>query len=60
MSYMGPKIWDLTPKEMKLINTLKEFKTKFKIWKLKSCSRTYLTQCLSAQANFVPLRARGH
>ena len=26
MSYMGPKIWNLVPKEMKQITTLNEFK----------------------------------
>ena len=31
MSYMGPKIWDLVPKEMKLVTTLNEFMAKIKI-----------------------------
>ena len=68
---MGPKIWDLVPKEMKQVTTLNEFKTKIKIWKLENCpyrlSRTYLpqicfiTQCLFllTQTNVVRLRARG-
>ena len=28
MSYMGPKTWDLVPKEMKQVTTLNEFKAK--------------------------------
>ena len=31
MSYIGPKIWDLVPKEMKQVTTLNEFKAKIKI-----------------------------
>ena len=37
MSYMGPKIWVLVPKEMKQVITLNEFKAKIKIWKLEDC-----------------------
>ena len=48
ISYMAPKIWDLVPKEMKQVTTLKEFKAKIKIWKLENCPcrlcRTYLLQ----------------
>ena len=48
MSYMGPKIWDLVPKEMKEVTTLNGFKTKIKIWKLENCpyrlSRIYPPQ----------------
>ena len=43
MSYMGPKIWDLVPKEMKQVTTLNEFKAKFKIWKLENCLYQELT-----------------
>ena len=46
MSYIGSKIWDLVPKEIKRATTLKKFKAKIKIWKLENCpyrlSRTYL------------------
>ena len=31
ISYMAPKIWNLVPKEMKLIPTLNEFRAKIKI-----------------------------
>ena len=31
MSYMGPRMWDLVPKEMKQVTTLNEFKAKIKI-----------------------------
>ena len=31
MSYVGPKIWDLVPKEMKHVSTLNELKAKIKI-----------------------------
>ena len=48
MSYMGPRMWDLVPKEMKQVTTLNEFKAKIKIWKLESSlyrlSRTCLPQ----------------
>ena len=48
MDYMGPKIWDLVPKEMKQVTSLYEFKAKINIWKLENCpyrlSRTYLPQ----------------
>ena len=67
MSYMGPQIWDLVPKQTKQVTTLDEFK--IKIWKLKDCpyrlSRTYLPQicfitwCFLTQTNVVRLRARG-
>ena len=65
MSYMGPKIWGLLPKEMKQVTNLKEFKVKIKIWKLENCpfrlSRTYLQQigfiiCFLTQSNVVRLR----
>ena len=36
-SCIGPKIWDLAPKEMKEVTTLNEFKAKIKIWKLENC-----------------------
>ena len=48
MSYIGPKIWDLVPQEIKQVTTLNELKIKIKIWKLENCSyrlsRTYLPQ----------------
>ena len=51
ISYIAPKIWNLSPKEMKQINTLDEFKAKIKIWKLKtatadSVERTFYKQGL--------------
>ena len=33
ISYIGPEICDLVPKEMKQVTTLNEFKAKIKIWK---------------------------
>ena len=36
-SYMGPKIWELVPKNMKQVTTPNEFKAKIKISKLKNC-----------------------
>ena len=69
ISYMGPEIWGLVPKQMKQVTTLNEFQAKIKTWKLENCpswlSRTYLPQvrftilCLSTQTNVVRLRARG-
>ena len=51
MPYMGPKIWELVPKEMKQVTTLNEFKAKIKVCKLEDCpyqlSRTYLSQICS-------------
>lgn len=37
ISCMGPKICDLTPKEMKQFTTLNKWKVKIKIWKLGNC-----------------------
>ena len=34
---MGPKFWDLVPKDMKQVTTLNEFKAKIKILKLENC-----------------------
>ena len=36
--YMGPKIWDLVPKEIKESKTLLEFKYKIKKWKPTNCT----------------------
>ena len=45
---MGPKFWDLVPKDMKQVTILNEFKAKTKILKLENClyrlSRTYPPQ----------------
>ena len=48
ISYMATKNWDLAPKEMKQVTTLKEFKAKIKISKLENrpcrLCKTYLPQ----------------
>ena len=48
ISYMAPKIWNLAPKEMKQVTTLKEFKAKIKISKLEKrlcrLCKTYFPQ----------------
>ena len=36
MPYMGPKIQDLEPKDMKQVTTLNDFKAKIKILKLET------------------------
>ena len=46
MSYMGPRMWDLVPKEMKQVTTLNEFKAKIKIWKLESSLYRLSRACL--------------
>ena len=33
---MGPKIWDLLPKEMNQFAAVNKFKAKIKIWKLEN------------------------
>ena len=37
MPYMGPKNWDLVPKEIKQVTSVNEFKIEIKIWKLENC-----------------------
>ena len=48
ISDMAPKIWDLAPKEMKQVTTLREFKAKIKISKSENrpcrLCKTYLPQ----------------
>ena len=48
ISYMGPNIWGLEPKEMKQVSTMNGFKAETKIGKLENSHcrlcRTYLPQ----------------
>ena len=37
LGYLGPKIWSLLPEELKTVGSLKEFKTKIKIWRPDGC-----------------------
>ena len=37
LSYLGPKIWDLVPKELKELSSLSAFKKAIKNWKPKNC-----------------------
>ena len=37
LSYLGPKIWELVPEELRQLDDLKEFKEKIKHWKPTSC-----------------------
>ena len=37
LSYLGPKIWDLVPKELKKFSSLGAFKKKIQKWKPQSC-----------------------
>ena len=37
LAYLGPKIWELIPSDMKEIDSLNEFKNKIKHWKPESC-----------------------
>ena len=37
IKYLGPKIWELIPYEMKELESLWEFKKAIKLWKLTSC-----------------------
>ena len=34
---LGPKIWDLLPNEMKLVENINSFKEKIKKWKVVNC-----------------------
>ena len=36
--YRGPKIWDITPNDIKVSTSLAEFKSKFKPWKPIGCT----------------------
>ena len=37
LSYLGPKIWDLVPKELKELSSLSAFKKAIKKWKPQNC-----------------------
>ena len=38
LTFLGPKIWEIVPNELKAISTLREFKIKIKLWKPNKCS----------------------
>ena len=38
LTFRGPKTWDLLPKSLQEIGTLKEFKRRIKTWKPEGCS----------------------
>ena len=40
LSYVGPKIWDLVPKELKELSSLNAFKKTIKKWKSQNCPCT--------------------
>ena len=46
VSFRGPKIWDITPNDIKASATLAEFKSKIKLWKPVGCTcrlcKTYI------------------
>ena len=37
ISYLGPKIWDIVPLEMKELTSVVAFKKSIKVWKPKNC-----------------------
>ena len=37
ISFLGPKIWMLIPKEIRKASTLEVFKQQIKLWKIKNC-----------------------
>ena len=37
LAYLGPKIWELVPNEMKNLESLTAFKTAIKKWKTTNC-----------------------
>ena len=37
LTFLGPRIWAIVPTELKTISTLREFKTKIKLWKPDKC-----------------------
>ena len=46
--YLGPKIWELIPNNIKYSNSLSKFKKLIKLWKLEACPcrlcKTYIAQ----------------
>ena len=38
MSFLGPKIWELTPNELKDIENIAVFKKAIKMWSIEKCS----------------------
>ena len=55
MSYIGPKICDLVPKEVKQITTLNKLRAKIKVWKLENC-RYWLFRIYLPQTGFITKR----
>ena len=47
ISYLGPKIWDIVPLELKKLTSLNAFKKGIKKWQPKSCSCRLCKQCVS-------------
>ena len=37
LGYLGPKIWNIFPKELRQIDTIEKFKIEIKKWNPKSC-----------------------
>ena len=37
ISYLGPKMWDILPEELKAIETLESFKKEIKKWNPENC-----------------------
>ena len=50
--YMGPKTWEIVPKEIKDSETLREFKKKIRTWKPVGC-RCRLCKTYIAQIGFI-------
>ena len=47
LSYLGPKIWELPPLEIKERDNFSQFKVKIKKWNLQNCSCRLSKICLS-------------
>ena len=52
ISYLGPKIWDILPNEIKEKETLEAFKVAIKKWKPENCP-CRLCKCFIAGVGFI-------
>ena len=46
LSYLGPKIWDLVPKELKELLSLSAFEKPIKKWKPQNCPCRLSKKCI--------------
>ena len=46
LSYFAPKVWDMIPLEIKIINSLQKFKSEIRKWAPENCSCYLCRPCL--------------